>query len=45
MGAHGAYIWPAYAAFVLIFAALFWWAASTNAKTRKQLEEMERKND
>ena len=45
MGAHGAYIWPAYAAFVVIFAALFWWAASTNAKTRKQLEEMERKND
>ena len=45
MGAHGAYIWPAYGAFTVIFVGLYWWAASSNAKARKKLEEMERKND
>ena len=44
MGAHGAYIWPAYGAFVVIIAGLFWWIAAANAKTRKKLEEMERKS-
>lgn len=45
MGAHGAYIWPAYAAFAAIFVGLYWWIASANARTRKKLEEMERKRD
>ena len=45
MGAHGVYIWPAYGAFALIFAGLYWWIASANAKTRRKLEEMERKHD
>ena len=45
MGPHGAYIWPAYGAFVAIFVGLYWWIASANARTRKKLEEMERKRD
>ncbi len=45
MGAHGAYIWPAYGAFTVIFVGLYWWIASANAKTRKKLEEMERTRD
>lgn len=41
MGAHGAYVWPSYAAFVVIFAGLAWWAISANAKARARLESLE----
>lgn len=42
MGAHGAYVWPSYAAFLLIFGLLAWWAVAANTKARKRLEELEK---
>lgn len=41
MGAHAAFVWPSYAAFVVIFGALAWWAISSNAKSRARLETLE----
>jgi heme exporter protein CcmD len=43
MGAHGLYIWPAYAAFLVIFAALIAWAWHGNAKARADLAKLESK--
>ena len=43
MGAHGRFIWPAYAAFVLIFAGLVIWAWRGNAKARENLTKLEGK--
>lgn len=42
MGAHGAYVWPSYAAFVVVFGALAWWAVSANARARARLETLEK---
>ena len=41
MGAHGAYIWPSYAAFLLIFGALIWWVSASNTKARRALDQLE----
>lgn len=41
MGAHGAYIWPSYAAFVVIFGGMAWWAVSGNARARARLAALE----
>ncbi len=41
MGAHGRFIWPAYAAFVVIFAGLALWIWRTNAKAREDLAKLE----
>lgn len=45
MGAHAPFVWPAYAAFVLIIGGLFWWVLAANARARARLSELERKND
>ena len=42
MGAHAPYVWPAYAAFVVLFAGLIWWAATSNTRTRDRLETLEK---
>ncbi|MEM7270861.1 MAG: heme exporter protein CcmD [Pseudomonadota bacterium] len=42
MGAHGRFIWPAYAAFVVIIGGLYWWIAASNARARAKLDELER---
>jgi heme exporter protein CcmD len=41
MGAHGAYVWPAYAAFVVILSALVLWATTSNSRARARLEVLE----
>ncbi|MEM7523846.1 MAG: heme exporter protein CcmD [Pseudomonadota bacterium] len=41
-GAHGRYIWPAYAAFAVIFIGLVVWAWRGSVKTRAGLERLER---
>lgn len=41
MGTHGAYVWPSYAAFIVIFAALAWWAVSSNSQARARLKVLE----
>lgn len=41
MGAHAAFVWPAYASFVVLIGGLVWWAASSNTRTRKRLEALE----
>ena len=42
MGRHGVFIWPAYAAFAVIFLGLFWWAVGSNARAKAKLDAMER---
>lgn len=41
MGAHGLYVWPAYAAFAAVFAGLAFWAWRGAAKTRAGLKRLE----
>ncbi|MEM7544877.1 MAG: heme exporter protein CcmD [Pseudomonadota bacterium] len=41
MGPHGLYIWPAYGAFVLIFAGLVVWAWRGNARAKAELARLE----
>jgi heme exporter protein CcmD len=41
MGAHGAYIWPSYAAFVVIFGAMIVWAVVGNRRARTRLAALE----
>lgn len=42
MGPHGLYIWPAYAAFALVFLGLALWAGRSAARARAELERRER---
>lgn len=42
MGAHAIFVWPAYAAFIVLFGGLVWWAASSNARARARLETLEK---
>lgn len=41
MGAHGAYVWPSYGAFVAIFGAMILWTVIRNRRARTQLAELE----
>lgn len=43
MGAHARFIWPAYAAFVVIFVGLAVWAWRGNAAAKAELEKLEAK--
>lgn len=42
MGDHARYVWPAYAAFAVIFAGLAIWAWRGAAKTREGLARLEK---
>lgn len=41
MGAHARYVWPAYAAFAVIFAALVIWVWRSGARARAELKRLE----
>ncbi|WP_340108080.1 heme exporter protein CcmD [Pikeienuella sp. HZG-20] len=45
MGAHARFIWPAYGAFLVIFAALCLWVRITGLRARAELERRERARD
>lgn len=42
MGAHALYVWPSYAAFVVIFGGLWLWVWRTGARAKAELEARER---
>ncbi len=41
MGAHAIYVWPAYAASVVIFAGLVIWVRAAGAREKARLEKLE----
>ncbi len=45
MGAHARFIWPAYAAFLAIFAGLALWAWVTAGRARAELEKREKRRE
>ena len=45
MGAHARYVWPAYLAFVVIFAGLYVWIAGANRRAKAQLDDLESRKD
>lgn len=42
MGAHARFVWPAYGAFVVIFAGLLIWVGVTGARAKAELERREK---
>lgn len=45
MGAHAIYVWPAYAAFAVIFAGLVLWVRATGAREKARLEQLEKRKE
>jgi len=43
MGAHARFIWPCYAAFVVIFGGLAIWAWRGNTAAKAELEKLEKR--